>query len=171
MTKEYFFPRIRSIVSGIFLLFLGLSPIYFSAIIDHSISAGFSFFASMFFGFPEIILGLILLIIQLSGIIYLLNSRSILRMKLDENGVYYLPWAETVPSKYRPLFNLFHLKATLRFIPYSDIRFAQHSVDKYWGAAVVIQMKDGSTLQIRTAPFTSAQRQEAITLINSKING
>ena len=171
MTKEYFLPSIRSIISGVILILLGLSPIYLIAIIDHSISAGFSFFASMFFGFPEIILGLGFLIIQLSGIIYLLNSRSILRMKLDENGVYYLPWAETAPSKYRALFNFFYLKATLKFIPYSNIRFAQHSFNNLWGAAVVIQMVDGSTLQIRTAPFTSAQRQEVIIFINSKTNG
>jgi len=171
MTKEYFFPRIRSIIIGIILILLGLSPIYFVAIIDHSISAGVSFFASMFTGFPEIIIGVMFLIIQVSGSIYLLNSRKILRMKLDENGVYYIPLAETLPSKYRPLFTFFYLNAPLKFIPYTNIRFAQHSVDKHLDVAVVIQMKDGSTAQIFTAPFTSAQKQEVITLINSKING
>ncbi|WP_374951053.1 hypothetical protein [Mucilaginibacter sp.] len=171
MTKEYFLPRTRSIVIGVVLMLMGLSPVYFIALIDHSLEAGLSFFISMFTGFPQIILGLIFSVVLISGFIYLYNSGRIPRLKLDEKGVYYLPWGEEVPSKYRPLFTLFYLKAKLMFIPYRDISFAENISDKLWGDAVVIQLKDGSNRQIRTAPFTSADRQEVVALINSKTNG
>jgi hypothetical protein len=82
-------------------------------------------------------------------------------------ALYYIPGGEDVPSTYRPLFNFFYLKTNLKFIPYSNIRFAKHSVDKLWGDAVVIHIKDGSILQIRTSPF-SAERQEVIALIIAK---
>ena len=171
MIKEYFLPRTRSIVIGLVLILMGLSPVYFIALIDHSIGAGLSFFVSMFTGFPEIILGLIFSVILASGFIYLYNSGGILRLKLDEKGVYYLPLGEDVPSKYRPLFNLFYLKAKLKFIPYGDISSVEYIGDILLGDAVVIQLTDGGTRQIRTAPFTYADRLEVISLINSKTHG
>lgn len=168
MTKEYFLPGTRSIIGGFILILIGLFPIYFSALLDHSLVAGLLFYASMFTGFPQIILGLILLVFLLSGFRYLFNSRHILRLKLDEHGIYYLPFGEDRPSKYRAVFNLFYVKAKLRFIPYSDISFAENIAGNPWGNMIIIHMKDASTRQLRTAPFTSTDRQEVIDLINSK---
>jgi len=171
MTKEYFLPRTRSVIGGVMLILIGLSPVYFTALLDHSLVAGLLFYASMFTGFPQIILGLIFSVFLLSGFLYLYNFRHILRLKLDEHGVYYLPFGEDRPSKYRAVFNLFYVKANLRFIPYNDISGAEHIADKVWGNMIIIRLKDASTRQLRTAPFTSTDRQEVIDLINSKSHG
>ncbi|MFD2145453.1 hypothetical protein [Mucilaginibacter antarcticus] len=170
MTKAYYFPTVRAIITGILLLLIGLSPIYGVMLIDHSVTAGIVFFVQGFFRFPEIILVIIFLVMIISGILYLINARKILRLKLEETGVYYMPFAESAPAKYKPIFNMFFLKERLKFIPYSDITCADYKVDKRWGDFVSIKLKNGQSVRLLSAPFTMADKKEVVAMINSKTN-
>jgi hypothetical protein len=168
MIKTYYLPASRAIITGVILVLMGLSPLYGVMLIDRSVTAGFQFFLELFTGFPEFILGAIYLVILISGLLYLKNSRKILRLKLDEKGIYYLPFGEGYPSKYKPLFNLFFLKGVLKLIPYNDIVSAEYVINKWWGDFVNIKLKNGQTRRLLTAPFTLADKKEVVSLINSK---
>src|SRR6187402_1026122 len=150
MINAYYFPQSRALVTGIVLLLIGLSPLYGVMVIEHSATAGFQFFMELFTGFPQFILGIISLVFLLSGVLYLKNSRTILRLKLDEKGLYYLPFAEGNSSKYKALFDLFYLKRALKFIPYDNIALAEYVVDKWLGEFVLIRLKNGETRRLIT---------------------
>jgi hypothetical protein len=169
MIKPYYLPASRAITTGIILLLIGLSPLYGTMLIEHSVSAGFQFVIETFTGFPEIILGVMCLVIILSGALYLINARKILRLKLDEKGIYYMPFAEGNPSKFRPLFNLFFLKKTLKFIPYNHMASAGYVNSKWWGGFVRIDLKNGESRRLLTAPFTVADKEELATIINNSL--
>jgi len=171
MIKSYYFPASRAIIIGVILLLIGLSPIYGTMLIEHSVIAGFEFIRETWTGFPEIILGAICLVFFLAGFLYLKNFRKILRLKLDENGIYYMPFAEGTPSKYKPLFNLFFLKEAFKFIPYSSMVSAEYVVNKWLGDFVQIHLQNGQTIRLLTAPFTLADKNEIVAIINSKTHG
>ena len=171
ITKAYYLPASRTIIAGIILVLIGLSPIYRVMLIDHSVNAGFQFILETFTGFPEIILGVMCLVILLSGVLYLKNARKIIRLKLDEKGIYYMPFAEGNPSKYKPLFNLFFLKEALKFIAHNDIASAEFEVDKWRGNSVNIKLKNGETRRLLAAPFTLADKKEVVSIINNSIHG
>ncbi|MBD1393364.1 hypothetical protein [Mucilaginibacter glaciei] len=168
MIKAYYLPASRAIAAGIILVLMGLFPLYFVMLTDHSVTAGFQFFLETFTGFPEVMLGIIFLVILISGILYLKNARKILRLKLDEQGVYYFPFGENRPSKYKPLFNLFFLKEKLLFIAYKDIIKAELIYDKWLGDVVILQLKNGQAKRVLAATLSLADKKEITILINSK---
>jgi hypothetical protein len=170
MVKEYYLPRTRSIIVGVILVIMGLFPIIGVALIEHSIKAGLSFYLSGFISFPEIILSVIFLVILISGVLYLKNSGKIVRLKLDEKGVYYLSVGEGTPSKYKPLFNLFYLKEDLQLIPYSNIAKATCLNDKWLGTLIVLELKNGQIKRITALPVSIPNIKEIVTIINSRID-
>jgi len=66
MIKTYFLPASRAILTGIILLLIGLSPLYGTMLIEHSLTAGIQFTLETFTGFPEMILGVMCLLFILS---------------------------------------------------------------------------------------------------------
>ena len=171
MIKVYYFPPARAVIMGVVLVLIGLSPIYGVMLIEHSVTAGLIFFLESFIGFPQVILGIMCMVFFISGILYLINARKILRLKLDQRGVYYLPLGESTPSKYKALFNMFYLKENLKLILYSDIDKAEHIVDKWWGDFIKIQLKNGQSRRLVTAPFSLSDKKEVVELINSRAHG
>jgi uncharacterized protein YqcC (DUF446 family) len=170
MAKVYYLPASRAVITGLLLIILGLAPIFGVALLDHSLLAGLQFFAESFLGFPQILLGIICLLFLLSGILYLKNYRTILRLKLDDNGIYYMPFGEGIPSGYKALFNLFFLKEKLKFIPYEAIEDAAYVVNKWLGDFISLNLKDSSSKRLLTAPYSQKDKKELCSLINTKLH-
>ncbi len=170
MTKLYYLPQSRSFTVGIILLLMGLSPIFGTVLLDehHSLWAGFFFFAELFMGFPEFIIGVIYLVILISGVLYLKRSRTVARVKLDENGIYYLLIGESRPLL---LFNMFYLKAKLKLIPYNDIARAEYVVSKWKGDGITLHLKNGALKPLLGAVVSSADKMEIVKLINNRLTG
>ncbi len=170
MNKDYYFPAWRAITIGSLMVFVGLLPLMIFSLIDRSVLSGLRFFVEMFTGFPEIIIGLLDLLILVSGIAYLIKARSIVWLKLDELGVRYLPWGDGKPSRLKPLFNIFYLEASMVFVPYRDITKAELVPNKWTGELIRLHLKGKAHKDIRAIPFKLVQKEEIVALINERCN-
>ncbi|WP_295767134.1 hypothetical protein [uncultured Mucilaginibacter sp.] len=170
MTRHYHFPATRATLIGVILIFVSLLPLIIFSLIDKSIISGLKFYAELFTGFPQILLGLINLLIIISGVSYIIKSRKIVWLKLDDRGVYYLPWGDGAPSRAKPLFNIFYLEESLVFIPYRDVHFAKIRENKWTGGYIRLNLKGMEYKDIKSVPFTVVQKQEIIAIINEHCN-
>ncbi len=172
MVKEYYLPQGKAIVIGIFLVLVSLCPVFITMMSDehHSVIAGLQFFAEAFTSFPEIIVGIICLVILTAGLLYLINSNKIVRVRLDDAGIHYLPIGEGHPSKGRLLFSLFYYKTKLQFIAYSQIARAQFVQSKWQGSGISLHLRNGEVKQLLGATVPAACQQEVVEMINSRIN-
>ncbi len=170
MNKEYYFPAWRATTIGVLMVFVALLPVTIFSLIDGSVISGLKFFFELFTGFPEIIIGLLDLLILVSGIAYILKARNIVWLKLDEHGVYYLPWGDGKPSRVKPLFNIFNLKASMVFVLYRDLAKAELIPNKWAGELIRLHFKANAQKDIRAIPFNTAQKEEIIALVNERCN-
>ncbi|UEG51922.1 hypothetical protein LLH06_13220 [Mucilaginibacter daejeonensis] len=170
MNKEYYFPAWRAITIGVLMVFVGLLPVMIFSLIDGSVISGLNFFLRLFTGFPEIMIGLLDLLILVSGVAYLLKARNIVWLKLDEHGLHYLPWGDGKPSRVKPLFNIFYLEASMVFVPYRDLVKAELIPSKWAGDLIRLHFKANAQKDIRAIPFNTAQKEEIIALVNERCN-
>ncbi|MVN93023.1 hypothetical protein [Mucilaginibacter aquatilis] len=68
------------------------------------------------------------------------------------------------------MFNIFNLEDSLVFIPYREVRFAELEENKWTGGNIRLNLKGMVYKDIRSVPFTLAQKQEIITIINAHCN-
>lgn len=170
MDKAFYFPAKRAILIGFLLLFVGLLPVMMFLLIDRSILSGLAYFTELFTGFPEIIIGLIDLVILASGVLYITKANKIIWLKLDGYGIHYLPYGEGTPSRAKPLFNMFFLKESLVFISYAEVYRAELLQNKWTGDLIRLHLKNEQLKDIRSVPFSLKEKQEIIALVNKRCN-
>jgi hypothetical protein len=171
MIKQYYLHQAKAITAGVFLVFIGLCPIFITMMTDehHSVIAGLQTYVQMFTGFPQLILGLICLAILTAGVLYLKNSGKIVRAQLDDEGFHYFPIGESTPSKGSLLFSLFYYKTKLKFIPYTQIAGAELLRSKWQGNGIILRLRNGGVKQLFGAVVPTSHQQEVVDIINSKV--
>jgi hypothetical protein len=172
MDKVYNLPAWRSIIVGVFLVLMGLIPIWIQLSSDglQSLPAALVNYFAGFIQFPEVIVMLILTAILVAGILYLSRANKIIRAKIDDKGFYYLPIGEGNVSRGKLLFSLFYYAQKLQFIPYADIAHAEYTTNKWLGDGVTINFTNGDKrLIMGVNVLPNHQKHDIVNTLNARI--
>ncbi len=146
MATSYYLKRYPTAISGSIFTFMGLLPVWICLGTGESLKDSVLFYLTSLVSFPGVIMAGMSLLFLILGLALLWRTGRVIRCRLDDHGVHYVPLA---PLPDRPaLFGdilgaLFGttLRPRLALIPYEDIADVQVRGDRRKGFNLYIQRK------------------------------
>jgi hypothetical protein len=170
MLKEYYLQPYRTIILGIMLIFAGCLPVLIIYSSDNiSFSQALLEYLKDFISFPGVIVNLIFLSVLISGILFLKNSKKIIRARLDDQGFHYVLMK---PGRYTPLVQMFWVNPSLELIPYHDIKSVELVKNVLTGDQIVITTTTNERPGLKSLmALKNSEKSEIVELIQKKIAG